>query len=466
MSFVGGIAQGVGQGFKNQAQGEMDREKINGIKAEAEHRRQMRPLEMQQAKGQVEQQGMQINQLKQQLLKQDQKMVQDESYRYIDSYLNSGELSQDGALDDRYLNSAYVENPLLNQSMSKRLGMKQITGITNDGTGNLVFKDSMSGQEKQIPLATFLPSIGYFNKRDTVHNEKAEELYKKNKQFWEINKLKSETGKNVALTNKANRPESSGSGGLSIKDQLYIEEKMLSIANKTSDLNTSNNVKAVDKEAGKGNHAGVYNMVTNSTKLYQEMFPTAADKNQVKDGRTALRLGVGLKDLQKDLDKAIDNDQVGGIPNMMISYLGKYGIGTKDSVSKAALAEALTTGGEALTADQLKLITGAAFNETEMMVKLKPLIGAMQGYDGSKVAKSKFKEAVNQWDRTASNYISTLPKSYQSYVKGSLLSKPKPKGDNKDTYSFGGKEYKVGTTQKTKSGKTATLQADGKWVTK
>ena len=159
MSFFGGIAQGVGQGMINISKGEMDREKMKELKAEADHRRQMRPMEMQQAQGQVEQQGMQINQLKQQLLQQDQKMVQDESYRYIDSYLNSTS-GEDGKLDDRYLNSAYVENELLNKSMSKRLGMKQITNIENDGTGNLIFKDSMSGKEKQVPLATFLPSIG------------------------------------------------------------------------------------------------------------------------------------------------------------------------------------------------------------------------------------------------------------------------------------------------------------------
>jgi len=465
--FLGGIAQGVGQGMVNVSKGEMDREKMAELKAEANHRRQMRPMEMQQARGQVEQQSIQISELNKQIKKRDIMIMQDKSFSYLDSYFRG-----DDKGDEEYLNAGIVQNPDINKMIanSKELNINlgQITNVTDNDNGTLTLKNSITGKEKTLPTQLLLTSLGYFTRRDAVEIKESEKEFLSEKRRWDLNKLKAETSKNIAQANKANRPEASGNDGYDLKDLLYIQEKQLSIAGKESEADTSNMIKEVDSLASEGKDTEVYDKVTSNTNLYQKVFPTQTDRNQVKDGRTALRLGIGLKDLQAELDKAIDNKDVGGLPNMMVNYFSKYGIGTQSTVARAALAEALTTKGEAITADQLKLITGAAFNETEMQIKLKPLISAMQGYDGSNVAKAKFKAAMTEWDRTASNYISTLPKSHQSYVKGSL--RTKPKSDKKDTqpmsFTFGGREFMVGDQQKTKSGKIATLGPDGKWVTK
>ena len=167
------------------------------------------------------------------------------------------------------------------------------------------------------------------------------------------------------------------------------------------------------------------------------------------------------------MDAAIDKNDVGGITNAVMNYIGKYGIGTDNQVTRAAVSEALKSKGESLTADQLKLITGAAINETEMQVRLEPLIGAIMGYDGSEVAKSKMSAAISEWDRTAGNYIATLPNAHRAFVQGSIEAENR---GAKKPVAFKGpdnKEYFEGDQIKTKTGKIATLKSiDGKlqWV--
>ena len=401
--FVSGIAQGLGQGMQMQAKGELDRENINQLKEAGNMRRQQFKQQQTQGNLQNEQLMMQVDELKNQMLQMDKKRVQEYSYDSITNWMNSS--------DDRYLQSAYVENPLLNKTMAKRLGLKQITDVQSDGNGNLVFKDSMSGKEQQIPVATFLPSIGYYQQQDKVTREKAEEKFSKLEKQWKLKKTMAETAKLEKEATTAGQP--------SLKDQLIIQEKMLKINGLTNENKIAEAVNEIDSLANEGKSEEVYKAVTSNSKLYKEILPDESTKKVVREGRTAAKLSQRIGDFSESLSAAIKEDKVGGITNALTHIFTKYGIGTEEAEKTAAEVEGLVSRGESITADQLKLITGAAFNEEEMRVRLDSLTSAMKGYTG-KVAVQKLIDSMQEWKATATNYTANLSRVQQEFIKGSL----------------------------------------------
>jgi len=447
--FVSGIANSLD--LSSGVKGEMSREKINQLKEVGQQRREMFGLQKQGAQNQNEQMNMQIKQLQQQLIQQDMKMVQDESYRYIDNYLTTP--TEDGTLDDRYLNSAYVENPLLNQSMSQKLGLKQITEVKNDGTGNLIFKDSMSGKEKQVPLEMFLPSIGYFSKRDSVHNQKAEEAFKKNKQIWETKKLQAETM-------KALRPDE-----VKPSEQLAMNKLQVSNIKDVPFKDKDNWNKALESGEGTFNVNGEEVDVLKVAKEVESDAKTIG----ANTNKYITELPAALNTIEK-VKSQLENmtDEEYNILTNAGSYINRY-LGSGDEKDKAALdqkLQKLNSSARVALLDYLTMKTGAAFSIPELGEYKDMLFDPAKTREANIATTSGMLDAARN---TTSSVLESIKNSHPyTYLTKKQMLAPKNKTSySAKTYKFGNQEFKEGATMVVPKGphqgKTAKL-VNGKWV--
>lgn len=482
--FLGNIAQGVGQGLTNVAKGEMDREKANQLKEQGQRAKEQFAMQkeqhgqsMQQGKLTIEQLEMQNKSMQQQYSKMLMTQAMDTSFSYIDDYY------KEGGEDPKLLNTALVQNKDMNMLLAnnKTLGIDlgQITRVVDNPDDTFTLVNDLTGKEKTLPEHLVMNSLGYYTKRDAVQVERAEKAYivKKRKQEEKLSNAKIGQAWASAAASKAQAKKyekeadnvGKGGGGLSIKDQLYIQEKLLSIQSKTNEVNVNQSIGELDKLAAvPGNENQIYNTIVSNTALHSELFPDESTKKVVREGRTAAKLSQRMTDYADDLGKAIDDGQTSGLDKMVVNFFAKYNVGTEEAVKASAKVEGLVSRGESITADQLKLITGAAFNDTEMEVRLGALVSAMRGYEGGNVSKEKLKESLNEWKATASNYTLPLTNTHQAFIKGSLNQSDsqfdKKVNEKPKTFNIKGKEFPVGYKFKMKDGSEAELTADGKLV--
>jgi hypothetical protein len=411
--FVSELTKSLAKSERASIEGGKDAEKMQMLRDEKSRREQSFQLNKTAQEQQIEYMGQKLQQLELINMQQAQTMLKDGSYDNIDQFLKSG------AKNIEFLRENYVRNPLLNKTMSQKLGLGQITGVEyNPETNEIKFEDSTSGKEIAQPLDVMLSSIGYFTKRNKLKREESKSNLELLKTQLGIKKAEAETE----------------------KEQLDIDKKKLDLYPKYAEQT-----------------AKVYSNqdLINNSELTDEAFEAVnkyADEKQKTEysksmGKQLLDLTERADSLVKDtkqykLDSAVQTKVDVLLDRFTVWSQDKNR--TKEEIEKeqANLITTLTKiSGDnkalMLLADYIKLKTGAAFSQEELnMAKQLIGIGVGDSYEVQVQSRKDFRDnLLDQSLKSGYTGLGTVgevlyAKDYHNYKKSKI--------------QFGGKTYDLG----------------------
>lgn len=420
--FIAGLTQSLGEGIKGQTRGKIDREKMQMLREQNEMKRTQFGQQSEAHNKQMELMALNLQNMKNTMYKQNMQMLRDGSYENIDKFLTTPK--EDGNLDNRYLRSTYVDNPVLNQIMANKMGMPNLTSVEFDQTsGDVVFRGG-EGQSVRQPIDMFLGGIGYFNKRDELANEAAMRNMAMMKEKFGLLKTQAEIRKADAQAGKA------------IFDTQKIAQEV-NAATSMKELNTTAEALNTADSVNPGDLYEFTNNVKGNAKLSDEI-------RKDKHSQEVMKLMSIQRQVSNFKNKIAKNESLNSLVNMGKQALEKYakGTGLSDEERKMAReALKLKTEGSNIVANYIKILSGAAFGEVELAEKIKAL--GLDFGTGKESALASIDGLLTNMIDGNTYALDTLSHDRSSYIKGAYVPKEYKDIEIGKDYNVGGTNIKV-----------------------